>query len=518
MGCLVKIAQSGGFLRRKLMIGSLMCSWIFATAGALLSQSPLGSTRTAEEIQDGAKQSPISAKPVGEMDGKEKKVVVLHMEGEAEPAFRYRFYPNARELKGSEGSVFFARATLQYQMLGKDTLTDWMQLQKEWDENQDYARLREMLKRFEGPRHELRRMAYSRQLRWDLHLEEMYGTELWKLMLHEMQVARDLARVLRFTALEQIERGDFEGMSETLTVGFRLAQVVGTGRTVVEQLVGIAIQGMMYEVVWDAIQQDSPNFYWALGAMPEIVDLKDSVQFELESVCRALPILNLSTAENANDYDWKKLWGDSVEAAKELEALGIQSELLVSSMSMTLLGGSGEARKQLKRLGYGDEELDGMPEERVIALATRMEIETLGGEAMKGACLNRLAAGSWQDRFSNRFDEALRKLGPMKLSGAIASLLMPAISQACMAEMRIRMVRARLMTVEAIRMHAASQGGRVPKSLQELSVVPAIEDPYTGQEFGYSTTPGEDRTLVTIRSGAPVQLTEYHVLTFQLAR
>ena len=41
------------------------------------------------------------------------------------------------------------------------------------------------------------------------------------------------------------------------------------------------------------------------------------------------------------------------------------------------------------------------------------------------------------------------------------------------------------MTLEALRMHAAEHNGELPLSLEDLSPVPALPDPYTGKAFVY---------------------------------
>jgi hypothetical protein len=62
---------------------------------------------------------------------------------------------------------------------------------------------------------------------------------------------------------------------------------------------------------------------------------------------------------------------------------------------------------------------------------------------------------------------------------------MPAFAQAREAEARGAIRPIALMVLEAIRMHAWENGGRLPASLDEIAVVPVPDNPATGEPFPY---------------------------------
>jgi hypothetical protein len=82
-----------------------------------------------------------------------------------------------------------------------------------------------------------------------------------------------------------------------------------------------------------------------------------------------------------------------------------------------------------------------------------------------------------------------RRLIGNPLSGAtglpIAQLLMPAVQAAFQAQARMARNMAALQAIEALRMHAATSGGKLPASLSDVTIVPVPKNPATGQPFPY---------------------------------
>jgi hypothetical protein len=63
-----------------------------------------------------------------------------------------------------------------------------------------------------------------------------------------------------------------------------------------------------------------------------------------------------------------------------------------------------------------------------------------------------------------------------------------------------------LQAVEALRLHAASNGGQLPESLNEVTVVPVPLDPGTDKSFEYKRD-GATATLASRLSGEPLETT-----------
>ena len=67
----------------------------------------------------------------------------------------------------------------------------------------------------------------------------------------------------------------------------------------------------------------------------------------------------------------------------------------------------------------------------------------------------------------------------------INSLLLPAVTNAVAAGSRSEVMTAANRVIEAIRMHAAANGGKLPQSLAEITVVPVPNHPQFGTPFPY---------------------------------
>jgi hypothetical protein len=63
---------------------------------------------------------------------------------------------------------------------------------------------------------------------------------------------------------------------------------------------------------------------------------------------------------------------------------------------------------------------------------------------------------------------------------------MPAVTGAMLGQWNTQHYRAQLRTIEAIRLHAHQNGGRLPASLTEIKSVPVPLDPYTNKPFEYA--------------------------------
>ncbi len=97
----------------------------------------------------------------------------------------------------------------------------------------------------------------------------------------------------------------------------------------------------------------------------------------------------------------------------------------------------------------------------------------------------------------------------------IAQLLMPATRAVKRAEVRGPRQLAALQTIEAVRMHAAATG-RLPASLNEITIVPVPLNPITRQPFPYQLN-GAEATLEMpiLADEAPRSISRHFVLSLE---
>ena len=198
---------------------------------------------------------------------------------------------------------------------------------------------------------EIRKMAQSEDKRWDHRLRDLRGPELFAYLLPDVQQSRSLARLLAIHIDHQVAVGQIDGAIESLRDGFHLARFVGQGETLIHRLVGIAIESFMFDRLEQMLQnEDCPNMYWALATLPRpLVDLKDSIQFELGSVHRVMPVLQEAEESDHEQEYWLSAW------AKSLEALQTVVDVPDSKIGLAMISVAATRTRQaaINRIGNG---------------------------------------------------------------------------------------------------------------------------------------------------------------------
>lgn len=480
--------------------------WLGAIPIVLAQQPPfvpaadggLGSTMTLEKS------------PVTKQEEKASRLRVTTAAGEPVPALKYQFWPARSTLDpGSAQQHFFRALTL--------LLSQPEEHRKQldgWVEDPDIAKIRSFVETQTAVLSELHTMALSEAVDMDHHIRDLGGIELYSFLLPDVQEARTLARLLRLRAIEQLDRRDFEGAVSTISDGYRLSSLISTGETLIEQLVAIAIASIMEDTVDRAIQTPGcPNLYWALASLPRpISKIRDSVQFEMHFLTRLFPLL--ADAENA-DYPedvWRKKWVDSLEPLGKLT--GDSSHKVSLALAMATVGFVEPARQRLLTSGFAAEKLANMPPTQIVIIDTARELRRLSDESVKAYLLPIEMRKPLMVAREKRFQQWVQEERWSSGGAMVASVFFPAISQVHEAEVRKLMTQQRLMTVEALRMHAATHEGKLPESLDQLDPVPAMPDPYTGKAFGYRVESIDGQSIVILTADVPAvaeMLREYRI-------
>src|SRR5262249_49029480 len=125
--------------------------------------------------------------------------------------------------------------------------------------------------------------------------------------LGEIQSLREVANLLAIQCRLEIADCQFDQAIHTLQTGFALARHVAEGTTLLKDLVGIAIEAIMFARVEELLQQPgAPNLYWALTTLPHpFVDVRRSMRYELGTLYRSFPQLR--------DLEEKKLTAEQVD-------------------------------------------------------------------------------------------------------------------------------------------------------------------------------------------------------------
>ena len=464
----------------------------------------LGSTMTLEQQKA----------PITKQEEKAKKLRVTTAASEPVPALKYQFWPARSALKpGSAQQHFFRALTLllsqpqeHRKQLDALSVTDGV--------DPDIAKVRSFVETQTAVLSELHTMALSEVVDMDHHIRDLGGIEMYSYLLPDVQEARTLARLLRLRAIEQLDRRDFEGAVSTISDGYRLSSLISTGETLIEQLVAIAIASIMEETVDRAIQTPGcPNLYWALASLPRpISKIRDAVQFEMHFLTRLFPLLADAEQANYPEEVWRKKWVDSLEPLGTLT--GDSSNKVSLALAMATVGFVEPARQRLLASGFSAEKLANMPPTQIVIIDTARELRRLSDESVKAYLLPIEMRKPLMVARDRRFQQWVLEERWSSGGAMVAAVFFPAISRVHETEVRKLMTHQRLMTVEALRMHAATHEGKLPESLDQLDPVPAMPDPYTGKPFGYRVESIDGRSTVILTADVPATaetLREYRI-------
>lgn len=487
--------------------------------------SELGSSATLDWLLGRAPENtPVRSGGMGAPSRSGVDVAILQRAstpaGEPTPAFRFRLWPSRTELKASDAQTHFYRALVLYQLALRDQTNEQQQQFNQLFEAKidalDAEALGPWLKRFEFVLSELERLSDSESFHWDTRLRELQGMDGWNSPLEDVQQARLLAGLLRLKLVHQVANKDFSGAVHTLRNGFRLAAFVGQGETLIQSLVGLAIEAMMVENTLFVIRTpDSPNLYWALRTLPpHLARIQESIEVELEMSMRTFSVLNETEVVLLSDSEITKRLSQTFAEVRSLmsnDDFRTPYEMMVAILAAT----GSDAKRKLQRSGYDTEKLQQLTDLQASLIVAGRELKTQSDHLLKSSKIPGLMGTRLGSQEADRFEQWLRaKRGT--LEEAIARLLFPAISNVNNAVLRETMVRNRLLALEAIRMYAANHQGSLPNSLDEIKDVVVPVDPFSDKPFGYTIERTGDTYTLTLTADVPEFWRDQRVLTLQI--
>jgi len=328
--------------------------------------------------------------------------------------------------------------------------------------------------------HALRQADYAARLEYcDWNLLPQMREQGYMLLIPEIQQVRSLATALAVRCRGQIADKDYAGAAYTLKTIFALARHTGEHPTIISGLVGVAIAQMGCNQLQELIQQpDAPNLYWALTDLPNpLVDNRRGVSADRM----------MSTGTLSEVLDPKRPWGPEEVAGnvKKLTELGVMlAEIPDADRKPAEEWMKGRlkdeewiaaARKYLTDREYPADAVGKYPAQQVLFFKLYAKARVRRDEALKW-----MNVPYWQAE--EGFIEITKP--PAEMEDKIAQVLVMAVPKVRTAHVRLEQRLALLRVVEAIRLDAAKNGGKLPASLSDLSV-PVPADPVTGKPFAY---------------------------------
>jgi hypothetical protein len=310
------------------------------------------------------------------------------------------------------------------------------------------------------------------------------------MLLPEVQKIRALALVIQLRMRGEIKNGEYTRAIESVKTLMGIAQAFEEHPTLIGNLVGLACATIALGGVEEMIQQPGcPNLYWSLSHLPNpVLNIRKGLEgervfssvgpfFEIAKANRALSAAEIEKAVKVLDDLIKDLRqkDESSESPKQVLSRMAADEKTVKS-----------ARDQLRESGeFSEDAITSMPALQAVIANEVLQFRILRDEALKWAILPHPEAMPGLDAFN-------KSIANKKTEGHslyLVEMLLPTISKVKGAETRITQRAAYLRIIEAIRLYAADNNGKLPASLNDLKV-PIPSDPVTGKPFSFSVKDG----------------------------
>jgi hypothetical protein len=311
-------------------------------------------------------------------------------------------------------------------------------------------------------------------------------------LLPEVQQMRKLAAALKVRFRAEVADRRFDDALVTAKTMFALSRHLGEHPTFIGDLVGVAIATLTIGPVEEMIQQPgAPNLYWALTDLPApFIDLREGRQGERDWA--EVEFRLLDDKEPMSDAQLKQFLDrirTLLEADKESPKTGFvkgdPAEWVAAQAKNEERVRAG--RKRLVESGLAEEKVKQFPVQQVILLDEKREYEI-----QRDRVLTMTAVPYWEaEKVLAAGDETLQK-------GEHLFPWWPAVIKVRQATARLDQRIALLRCVEALRMHAAENDGKLPAKLDEVKL-PLPVDPVTGKPFPYHLDGG----TATLRGTPP---------------
>ncbi len=445
-----------------------------------------------------------------------EKKVILSPRSEPDPALMYQLWvsPNLRQ-PGNAVAPTLRAQVLWLEKKSAHAKDDSLNKAWKWLElpidDLPQKEVREFIDQHSHVLHELHAAEKMERIDYDMRIQDLRGPDVFATLLPELQVCRDLARLLSLEARLALKEKRFDDAIASLRSGVRLSEISAQmgSATLIGQLVSIAIASTMLQVIEEAMQiPEAPNFYWALASIPDSFgDMRMALEGEALAVRHVFHHMMDLPQEPASEAVWQAhlqaTMRDFLTLHNSVEELRTAKDDYAALFSGALLGAYGDtAIEEIKKREPGREP----SRAEAILKMTRLEILRAQSDFFKWVLLPANQRKVYLDQAEKSLFELKSKYESPAV--AIVGLVFPAVNSASAAGSRFLMHRNFLISVEALRAHAAVHEGKLPESLEELSPLPAWMLPHNQTFPEYQLVSDREATLkrASVRPQDPVVL------------
>ncbi len=403
------------------------------------------------------------------------------------PALKYELLPRLRGRAPGNAALGYFRAHALRPSWPRDA-AEGQKLQEKltaWEETPiDKLPVPEVKKYLAGHAMSFRALEAAVRLdRCDWELNLTLSVTNIDMLLPEVQNYRELARSLRLRLRVELAESDFDAAVRTAQTLMRLGKDVGEGPTLIHALVGIAISTIALGSVEEISQwPGAPNFYWALAALPRpLIDPRASHEGEARLFDNLFPNAKALERGPVREDKAKAILGEMMGALQHMG--GAKEPAVVPDVAPLVVASKDGARKQLAGFGYTADALAKMPDAQAVALRAITAYRVMNEDAIKCFHLSYPEGRAEFVKLRARAKELVKESNDPIVT--VFGQNVAPVEKCFEAHARLNRRVALMRAVEAVRLHAAANGGKLPEKLTDVKVVPVPLDPYTDQPFVY---------------------------------
>ncbi|MGL6076420.1 MAG: hypothetical protein ACRC8S_19885 [Fimbriiglobus sp.] len=409
------------------------------------------------------------------------------------PAFKYELLPSVKDRKPGNAALAYMQAFALRPETPRDPaeskkLAEKMQA---WEELPTEKLPKAELTEFLTPYRPLFRKLdeAARMAQYDSQ-EQTPGQDRIPQILSNLQNFREMMRLLSFRFRLEVIEGKTDEAFRSLQTMTQMAKHVGESGSAIGGMVGFAITSMTHERLETFLAMpEAPNLYWALASLPQpFIDQRMILDGERQFSLSFVPglaemeagIVSEETANRALRDVPAYLGGANTSPdykPSPLEAVGFSA--------MVALQGPA-AKEDLAAKGWKKADLEKMPNAQAIILRAVSIHRDLWDDMHKLYYMPHPKSVVEGKKIMERVQK-VRKLHSTDVMIMVLSNLYPAIEKVREGHTRITRRLALLQTSEAIRLHAAENGKKLPEKLADLTHT-APKDPVTDEPFIYKLT------------------------------
>jgi len=321
------------------------------------------------------------------------------------------------------------------------------------------------------------------------------------LLPHLEPLVHGVARLIQVKALRQIEQGKVDDALATLRLGYELSDKTGREPVLIAGLVSVNMTTAMDDCLVHLMNRaESPNLYWALADFPaRQAILRGGFDGERGSAAASLPDLaRVKAGEELSAQRWHAILDyvgslpvDESGRPRKVDAVGGTSPDVLHQARQEYAQSHHMTAKQAADV------------EPAVVLGSfyfrQYQIEFDEMYKLRALPYPALLARSRDYRAHVAMVIAQQPGNPFLQ-------LLPTIDRAVWKFARLDRQLAALSAVEALRSHAAANGGALPKRLEDVTETPVPQNPATGKPFDYRLE-NDTATLSDSQSADPLTYT-----------